>query len=502
MKPGYALAGVLACVGFFHVATIREGHTWGDDFSAYIHHAKNLVEGRPYAQIGYIPNPANLIAPRSYPPVFPCLLAPVYAWFGLNLTAMKIELILCFLLSLLMIFFVLRELTDPSSAVAVTALVGFNPYFWEFKDEILSDIPFLFLTYTTIFLILRADRPSTPSRRRLLDGLLAGVTALLACETRTVGVVLVAAVVVTDLIRFRRPTMRTWLVVLPVIVFKALTLSAAHGESGYFTQLRTSFNPHLAWINADFYSREIRDLWRNGYTRGPMRAIFLAMNGLAGLGYGRRLLRPSQHHPRWEGSVAARWGRDRKTSLCEIFLLLYGVMTFLWPLYQGIRLFIPLIPLYIFYAAVGLEWVADRCRRPSARPAQAVMLALISTSYLARYTTLDYGPIREGVGRPETVELLDYLKRESPPEAVVIFAKPRLLALWTDRKASVYHEAPDEELLGYFDRIGAEYAITAKGFTEDQARFRPFLERQAGRFEIAFANAEFTAYRRRQEPAR
>ena len=159
MKPGYALACVLACVGVFHVATIRDGHNWGDDFSAYIHHAKNLVEGHPYEEIGYLYNPAHPIAPRSSPPLFPCLLAPVYGWFGLNLAAMKIELILFFLLSLLMVYFVLRELTDSFLAVAATALVGFNPYFWEFKDEILSDLPFLFLTYTTIFLILRADRP-------------------------------------------------------------------------------------------------------------------------------------------------------------------------------------------------------------------------------------------------------------------------------------------------------------------------------------------------------
>ena len=41
---------LLAIITAFHVATVREGHLWGDDFAMYIHHAQNIVEGRPYAE--------------------------------------------------------------------------------------------------------------------------------------------------------------------------------------------------------------------------------------------------------------------------------------------------------------------------------------------------------------------------------------------------------------------------------------------------------------------
>ena len=35
----------------FYLATIREGHAWGDDFSMYIRHAQNIARGEPYAAI-------------------------------------------------------------------------------------------------------------------------------------------------------------------------------------------------------------------------------------------------------------------------------------------------------------------------------------------------------------------------------------------------------------------------------------------------------------------
>jgi hypothetical protein len=45
---------IILAVGGFFLATIREGHGWGDDFSLYILHARNIAEGISYQQTGYI----------------------------------------------------------------------------------------------------------------------------------------------------------------------------------------------------------------------------------------------------------------------------------------------------------------------------------------------------------------------------------------------------------------------------------------------------------------
>src|SRR5579859_5083789 len=101
----------IALIGIFFVLTRRPGQHWGDDFAAYIHHAENIVEGRPYADIGYIFNLQNPVSPMATLPVFPLLLAPSYFLFGLNLEAMKIELILFFCGALWAMFHLYHDLS-------------------------------------------------------------------------------------------------------------------------------------------------------------------------------------------------------------------------------------------------------------------------------------------------------------------------------------------------------------------------------------------------------
>ena len=50
---------VIAAVGVGYLATLRDGHDWGDDFSLYIHQAKLIAEGRLAEDIGYRYNPAS-----------------------------------------------------------------------------------------------------------------------------------------------------------------------------------------------------------------------------------------------------------------------------------------------------------------------------------------------------------------------------------------------------------------------------------------------------------
>ena len=63
---------IITLVGTFHLLTLREGHRWGGDFSMYIHHAKNIVEGIEYRNTGYLYNHHySTLGPETFPPVFP-----------------------------------------------------------------------------------------------------------------------------------------------------------------------------------------------------------------------------------------------------------------------------------------------------------------------------------------------------------------------------------------------------------------------------------------------
>jgi hypothetical protein len=116
-----------------YVATHTPGHPFAlDDFAAYVMHAENLVDGHPYTDVRYVPNPDALwMAPsHGYPPVYSLILAPVYKLRGFDLRAMKIVTVLCF--GAFLVSFVLF-LGDEILAWAVSAailLLGFNLVFW------------------------------------------------------------------------------------------------------------------------------------------------------------------------------------------------------------------------------------------------------------------------------------------------------------------------------------------------------------------------------------
>ena len=120
-----ALVGVIT---IFYLTTIRRGHVWGDDQAQYLHHAKNIVQGLKYDDTGYLLCPTSL-NPKMYPPVFPLLLAPLYHWYGLTLTPMKIECVVFFSIALYLVYFLLKNEGSERLALATVALVGFCPYF-------------------------------------------------------------------------------------------------------------------------------------------------------------------------------------------------------------------------------------------------------------------------------------------------------------------------------------------------------------------------------------
>src|SRR5262249_44193517 len=126
-RSNVVLALTLAAVAAWHLLTIRPGHDWGDDFSLYVRHAKNLAEGRPYAETGYVYNPAaTSLSPRTYPPVFPLLLAPVYHWCGLNLTAMKVLVVFLLIAFLAVTYRAARRELPPAASLGLVVLLGLN----------------------------------------------------------------------------------------------------------------------------------------------------------------------------------------------------------------------------------------------------------------------------------------------------------------------------------------------------------------------------------------
>jgi hypothetical protein len=433
-RQGAIVFGLIVLVGVFYLATFREGHRWGDDFSLYILHAKNIVEGRPYAETGYVYNPGTgAIGPPTYPPLFPLLLAPVYAIYGLDLEAMKILVVFFFMASLGMIFLLFRRDLLFPHLVLLIAFLGLNHYFWNLKDDILSDIPFLAFLYLVFFLIRTVhgeDSTRAGAPGRLLPSVLVGLTLTLCYGTRSVGIVLLPCLLIHDLLRFKRHKLR-----------------------------------------AHTYSLIV--LWDNGRSSAVYTWLFVIFNVLAIVGYLSKIRRRFEAH--------------------DVFAVVYPAVLVFLPPRATLRYLIPIMPLYVFYGLLGLRWLT--ARRPALESASLVLLALaITGTTVSKYSTAHFETLSRGVTSGESRALFAFIKRETEEDAVILFRKPRALALFTGRRAA-YHKALNTDwTFRFLEKIGATYVIVSP---KDQGprKLEGFMGRNPEHFRRVFASKEYAAYR-------
>src|ERR1700676_303324 len=195
----------IVAVVAIYAATVTPGHVFGqDDFAAYLMHTANLVEGRPYTAINYVPNPDALwIAPsHGYPPVYPLVLAPIYKFRGFDLRAMKIVTVLCFGVFLAAFSFLLTGGFPPWARLAAILVVGFNIVFWEQRDYLLSEFPYLMFSFGALLIAQKTYEDLDPRAWRAGAALLLSLLLYGAYGTRTIGITLLPALVLADLCKF------------------------------------------------------------------------------------------------------------------------------------------------------------------------------------------------------------------------------------------------------------------------------------------------------------
>jgi hypothetical protein len=91
------------------------------------------------------------------------------------------------------------------------------------------------------------------------------------------------------------------------------------------------------------------------------------------------------------------------------------------------------------------------------------------------------------------VALFDFVRRETPPDAVLIVRRPRALALYTERRASVYHSADDPALLAYFRQVQATHVVV--GPFDATPLLPDLVRRHPEEFEPVYEGVEYRVFR-------
>lgn len=476
-----AMAALVLCVALFYLGTIRSGHDWGDDFALYIHHAKNMVEGQAYSDTGLIHNPARPLVGQT-PPGFPCLLAPVYYFFGLNLTAMKVEMILFFVGALVLMAVVFRNELPPVYLLLMIGLIGFNPVFWLHKDHVLSDLPFLFIVYAIMLLHQRAESTEARWVRQIVLGVIVGMSVYVAAATRMVGIMFVPSMWVYDFLRNRRPSRLTVVTTIVFVISYGVQRSMMPIEGRYFEESHLTLITFLK--NVGFYFGELSSLCMCSNESSKPALILTAIGATILVGVGYKIC----------------WTRGR--SIFEIYFVLYIAMLMVYS-FRVTRYLFPVLPLYLFYFCVGLSHLHQSLEPKKARSLVATTLVAVVVIYLARYTSLAYGSFTVAPTNVASREMFRYIRERTNVKDVFVFFKPRALSLFTERSATPYQlAAPDDEMLRHFRSVHASFILVGPHPADSSPRLQSLVQPlkrlvalHPDLFELVYANSDFHLYR-------
>ncbi len=488
------LAGLLLILALIPLFGINLGayHDWGGDFAQYIQQAINLVEGIPQGDTHYIFNPYHqYLSPPSYGVGFPLLLAPVYVFFGNNILAFLYLITAIFALYLISSYYFLSSRFGVVESLIATLIFAYTPQMLRFKGEVLSDLPFALII--CIGLVLYSKHAKS---KNLLPyaaiGLLIGFSMLM----RPIGILLLVAIVLDQLIGIGRSgnfTKQNLIrhgtlmgvtvlgcigvyVILGVVLFPAKQESISffsdlfvtneigdqirEGLEYYFLELEKVFNPDA-------------DKWQ--FLSILLKAFVVVMMIL---GLIKSLL--------------------KKADFTDYFFIMYMGVVVLFPVYtQGFRYVLPVFPIAMKYILVGFQSISleIHVRKP------IVYVVVCYCVYLTyereveivkdHYPNQTYGP-----QTVQAKELFQYINQSTGPDEVVVFNKPRVLGLYSQRGSfALYTFGELETTENQLRDLNWNYLLQCTELSDPP--MEEYLAAHGNEVESVFSNDKFRLFKKK-----
>ena len=437
---GYILLGL---------ATLSNGHFWGDDWAQYVLHARNIATGHPYADTGYLFNPdVPTVGPPTYPPGLALLLAPIVAVFGINIVAFKVACFLCIVLAVAVAFRLFSFTVGQVTALIAALLFALHPAIWASRQLIGSEAPYLLFSMLVLWWGARPHQNEGKFLSSTTTGVLLGFLLYGSVASRSIGIALLPALLVYGWAQ-RKPL--GWFLGF-VACFTLLVWLQTHWlvkPASYENQLQGPTN----WVilaNANGYWLALADLFPLPF--GLSRVSSLVVVILSALGAWSVCARgaPTDQTAGGMRSYAAR------VPLIVWYLAAYVLALHLATVGPSSRLLLPILPIVIALAVAGAQLIATHLphRRRYILPTTLV-LAVYYAALFVRYSPND-----EAATCEECMEMFAYVRTQTASDAVIVFAKPRAMALLGGRTSwrPAQHYSPDE-LTHKLEKIGASVAV-------------------------------------------
>jgi hypothetical protein len=433
-RMGLAVA-LSILVGLYVLALLAPAAGLYHDDAIYVVTAKAMAEGQGYRVISL----PGEIAQTKYPFVFPIMLSvlwKLYPDFPANVTVLKLVPFGASIAWLFLVFALLkRESGRTHLALILAILTALSPWVLFFSSALLTETLFAALTWAALLSWHRYE-----ALRREPWLIVAALLSGAAFMTRTVGLSLILAGVL--ILVWRRELAATTrfvayclLAAAPWLMWLVLKADTAAGDTAYYTAAN-----YGAWnLLAGFTWAEKFQIfgWNVvqflaaipillGVLSGTLRVLLLPLGTLMLLGLGLRF--------------------RQRVRVTDLFAATYVGIVLLWA-WPPTRFWLPVYPLLLLYAWEGLR---RALRSRNMRWARHLRLSAALATILLVVASLAAFRTARLIIRTQTVcpeegctgswwqyqWAFDWLRSNTPPDAVLTGNLDPTLYLYTGRKAA------------------------------------------------------------------
>jgi len=434
-KPDKIFSLLILSSMIFSVLSLRNDFCWGDDFAQYILQAKSLISGdyEHFSTLNQIrvENSTVCLGPSNYPWGFPLILAPVIALFGENFIVFQLYLGLFQILFLFAVYALFRNRLNRIQLLMVIALFAFNPFLFEFKKNIISEIPFLFFSTLCIYFIQNVFvEDKYILRKRLVSYILVGILLFCVFFIRTAGVVLLLVYLFSQIFYYVSGKKIKSLDFLPYLVFLVLL----YMESSCAFLRGASYKDVFGQGGGISFSSILANFWTYFKAMSDFYEIPVFSYVIYGITFPFFIL-----------GFVRRFSKD---FLYGIFILGYIGMLVLFPANGGIRLLLPIMPFYFYFFMIGLErlpsitikGIVQYVQGAHLMPFLIILICFMAISYQSVIIRSGKAKNIQGPLSEDSKELFDYIADKTGKKDSIIFWKPRAMILFSDRNSFIIKE--------------------------------------------------------------
>jgi hypothetical protein len=440
MKKLFEYLLVVALLSPLLFINIRDSHDWGDDFACYLRQTKNICEGKPFYQSKFEYHDYNPgYSPPYYSYGFPLLLSPVVKVWGLNFKALDRYMSLWVLAWALLIFGYLRRNFSLFASLSFILIFFLNPYFFELKANILSDVPFSFFFLWLLMLYQR--RQGKPIYYHILTGLV----FVFMIGIRSMGMIVLPVILLNlGLICFRflvnrlsREEIKKEITETATILFSAAIFffifnrvffkTPADQTMHFIGLFRSGQYWDVVLKNLDVYTTEFTNLFHHDVGRYSFAVQYSSAFMLVLLVIGFLNTIVSRH--RFEMAV----------------LVFFCTVVILFPYYhQGFRYMLPVLPILVLCTIRGARSIqAPRYNRSILAVAFVLFILLQYRKEVYAMKENQKYPIWPGPFTEDNRKAFDHIKNDIHDTALIACLKPRALELFTNKRTCVLPPGDD-----------------------------------------------------------